>query len=170
MFSIFSFMAMILVLFIFLITHDVEFIAIAFLIIYIGAIMILFLFVIFLLDLYNYKTERKWFISKHINTFAYISCIGLILIKGFLIFLFVGIEINSLSIHILEFGYTGFSKYEQMSVLALTKLNFFHVYDINDIGYLLYGDFTSYLILCALILLVALIGSVVLMRDITAEK
>jgi NADH:ubiquinone oxidoreductase subunit 6 (subunit J) len=176
MYTIFSFITLIVFLFIFLIKYDVEFIAIAFLIIYIGAIMVLFLFVIFLLNLYNvdnHKLVTSGVVAGNV-TFWWGLLLGLlVVVKGFMVFWFLRLDlitayaivlsplINSNTI------INDFNKYEQMLLLATSKVDLLHFYDINTVGYLLYSNFKIYLVCCGIILLVTLVGSILL---VTSKK
>jgi NADH:ubiquinone oxidoreductase subunit 6 (subunit J) len=166
MYSIFSFISLIVFLFTFLISHDVEFIAIAFLIIYIGAIMVLFLFVIFLINLYNIENVKLRTTQITTNLTLWFSLLGsLVLIKGFIVFWFLSTDVSTTLSVISPLGgnmASDFDKYTQTTLLATLKVDLLHFYDINTIGYLIYSKFKLYLSFCAIILFVALIGSVLL--------
>lgn len=169
MYSIFSFISLIVLLSTYLIKHDVEFIAIAFLIIYIGAIMVIFLFVIFLLNLYQpLKYNRilsNLFSDKLLITRS--ALFVLLIIKILLILKSLSLEIKSF---IMCFPPDVFYNYQEICLFAEIKLNLLYAYDINIIGHLLYTQYAIYLIVCGLVLFVALLGSALLVRTSGSDK
>jgi NADH-quinone oxidoreductase subunit J len=163
MYSIFNFIGLILFLSVYLIKHEVEFIAIALLIIYIGAIMVLFIFVIFLLNLTHINSLKPVFPGISKNT-VYISLIsGLFLLKLFFIFNYLMLDF----LNFFSYGpYDTFIQY--LEILYSTfpvKLNLFVINDINIIGYLLFTSYKVYLLMCGTMLLCAMVGSVLLVRE-----
>jgi len=176
MYTIFSFITLIVFLFIFLIKHDVEFIAVAFLIIYIGAIMVLFLFVIFLLNLYNVESRKLVTPRRAADNLTFwwgLLLALLVVVKGFIMVWFLRLDLIAVCAAVLplvnsDIAINDFNKYEQTTLLATSKIDLLHFYDISTVGYLIYSNFKIYLICCGIILLVTLIGSVLLV--VTPKK
>jgi len=116
---------------------DVQFLSIIFIIIYVGAIAILFLFVVMLLDM-----KRTDITSISVSFFSFIIIfIAVVFISSYIsnIFFF--------SSKVLNFFSLSFGLYDN-----------FH--DITIIGQSLYNYYTSYFLLAGLVLLIALIGAI----------
>nr|AER54644.1 NADH dehydrogenase subunit 6 [Pennaria disticha] len=112
-----------------------EFLGFMIIIIYIGAISILFLFVIMMLDIFQ--------ISKIINFNNILPLLFFLLIQ-FIFFI--------------NYDFVILNKF-------LDKWNFNYKSDINLISNILYNDFGLVFILLSLILLIALIGAILLTLD-----
>ena len=117
-----------------------EFIAMILVIVYVGAVAVLFLFVVMMLDI-NFKDLRK-------GAMHYIP-IG-IAIGGILLFEFVAI-----------YSYWQFAP-SITSNLALSETNFEDVSNAHALGMVLYTKYIFAFQLSGLILLVAMIGAIVL--------
>jgi NADH-quinone oxidoreductase subunit J len=125
---------------------NVEFLGLVFVIIYVGAIAVLFLFVIMML---NIKGHKETFLS--LNVFDFRFTISFVLFIVFCFFIY-----NSLA-NVFSNSIDVFTEY------FLRTNNFFDsLNNIDVIGQSLYNYFLSCVLLCGLILLVALIGSIVL--------
>jgi NADH:ubiquinone oxidoreductase subunit 6 (subunit J) len=166
LYAVFSFLFMVLFISVYLFFSGVEFIAIAYLIIYIGAIVVLFLFTIFLFNLQGLLMVYNDNIAVVISKKKFFGYLFLKII--FLLFIFkIFIVIKFIYLDFMEVVETQIEDYFEIdhiliSPLGEMKLNFFITYDINQIGYLLYTEFLVYLFFCALILLVSIFGSVIL--------
>lgn len=125
-----------------------EFLALTIIIIYIGAISILFLFVIMMLNL------RLMDIHNHLISYIPIGCF---------IILFLLIEI----IYLIETDYNLFPHYVPEFTSYEPKLvhKIAHKSNINFIAEALYNYYFIFIIYAALILLVAMIGSISLTID-----
>jgi NADH-ubiquinone oxidoreductase chain 6 len=165
MYSIFSFIGLIFFLSAYIIKHNVEFIAIAFLIIYIGAITVIFIFVVFLLNLYGLSTPNlnyAQYVTFKINLFYQGTVLLIIMFKIMFVYINISTEIKLV---IIDFPIDPIYIYEEICIFAEMKLNLIYSYDINTIGYLLYVTYPIYLILCAFILFVAMCGSVLIIQN-----
>jgi NADH-quinone oxidoreductase subunit J len=151
-YSIFSFILLVINLTFLLIFYNVEFLSLIFLIIYIGAIAVLFLFVIFMLDL-SYLHINIFFLQKASFFFRVVYLI--VLIKTFFIILVI------VSTFVAEdvFFYSNFNVYHSL-VQSLLWTN-----DIDLFSYLLYTQYSNFLVLCGFILLIAMVGSVLLVSN-----
>jgi len=160
-----------------LIILEVDFIALIFLIIYVGAVAILFLFVIMMINIREYKKVLSNFSIK----FIIVSIIGLIFLLGiFTIFfydfvwdftpqniIFILSLLNDLfgtDTPLWEFitqlpkNSANISGSEYINYLQLIHMS----NNMEALGQLLYTYFVSYFILSSLVLLVAMIGAIVL--------
>lgn len=154
---IYSLLALISVFFtmvIFLISIKVEFLAMIFLIIYIGAISILFLFVIMMFNLKNLNTESTP-TSFYFSTYFYIF---LILPK------FYFIICNHIENHINNFDFFIMDKPVPCFYLLLERQ------EIIDFGFYLYTVFSPLFILIGFILLSAMVGAIVLALSTIPQK
>lgn len=118
---------------------DVDFIALILLIVYVGAIAILFLFVVMMLNITNY--ERGVDMSNFLP-------IGLIVGVIFFIINYNTIWSNNFSII-----YT----YEFINLVNYTN--------ILELGRVLYTDYYYYFIVASFILLVAMLGAIILVKE-----
>jgi len=125
-----------------------EFLGLIFIMVYVGAIAVLFLFVIMMLDIKRSSSEKLTFFD-----------ICLILIVGLIFFfeLFFMLENSFITI--------------DMNLAQNNKINYINLYSIvkikvlggiKIIGLLLYTTYSFYLVLASLVLLVAMIGAIVL--------
>lgn len=122
----------------YLLLVEAEFLALIFLVIYVGAIAVLFLFIIMMLDIKLQKSEK--------NTYGFLSF--------FLCFLFF-VEISiSLSDVFKKFSIKKTSLEWYMSIDTVSN--------IDLIGQCLYSEFLSTFLLSGIILLVAMLGAIIL--------
>ena len=122
---------------------DLEFFAVIFVIIYIGAIMVLFTFIIMMLDI------KK--VSFYVNLRYYFLISGFVLINlALVILVLVNYDLVSLNT---ESGFIGYINWFQL-------IN--ETSSIFAIGSVLYTFFYFFLMLAGLVLLVAMIGAIVL--------
>jgi len=154
---IYSLLALISVFFtmvIFLISIKVEFLAMIFLIIYIGAISILFLFVIMMFNLKNLNTEPTP-TSFYFSTYFYLF---LILPK------FYFIVCSHIENHINNFQFFIVARPLPCFYLLLERQ------EIVDFGFYLYTAFSPLFILIGFILLTAMVGAIVLALSTLPQK
>jgi NADH-quinone oxidoreductase subunit J len=163
--SLISFIGIILNLFIFLYWYNIDFLALIFLIIYIGAIIVLFLFVVFIFDLNNTtKIINLIIVKRNLSDINNNNNFGLIVSS----WLLVALLFKSFFLVLPHF------------MLFVDKLNFFHqlVYlyqtdlifffeknNIDIISFIMYKSYSLYLIVVALLLLISIIGSVLLVKQ-----
>lgn len=137
----------------FLLTINIEFLAFIYLIVYIGAIAILFLFIIML---FNLKSLRQDFIKNHDFSFLTIS-LKIYLFFGLKLFVIIALEIW----YYIDYSYyiNNFVIYKQFDLYYyLTYIN----KDLLLFGNLFYTYYSYFFIIAGIILLVAMIGSIVL--------
>ena len=120
-----------------------EFIGIIFLIVYIGAVAILFLFVVMMLNI------RVIDLNENITRFLPIS-----LTMG-LIFIYESVVVLKKYSNIDELG----SDWEDWTLWMVSYTN------VERIGQVLYTEYSSWLLIASMILLVAMIGAIVLGID-----
>lgn len=160
---VYSLICLILVFFssaLFLLSLNVNFLAMIYLIIYIGAIAILFLFVIMMFNLRELKQQ-----STEINDYSFLSV-------SFVFYFFVLSKFYSILLDSVV-TYIEYDKYfYDFSLKNADSLQYFLTYQHVDtllFGTLLY-DYYSYLfLLAALILLTSMLGSIILALS-TTEK
>nr|YP_009742860.1 NADH dehydrogenase subunit 6 [Aurelia limbata]QID91293.1 NADH dehydrogenase subunit 6 [Aurelia limbata] len=111
-----------------------DFIALATLIIYVGAIAILFIFVLMMLNLSSFEFD---------NSISSIIPLGIISVLG-LITLILGLE------------------YSNINDLEVEEILVKELLDIQTLGFQLYTSYAPHLIVASLILLVAMIGAIIL--------
>jgi NADH:ubiquinone oxidoreductase subunit 6 (subunit J) len=130
---------------------ECEFMALIFIIIYIGAISVLFLFIILMLDL---KTNIK----KFYNYLPFINSIILIFLFSFLYLIIDNLTKNYyINTFLFNFNVNWFSKIECMT-------------DLNALGQILYTHFLVQFLTLGLILLLAVIGAVTLTFNINKKN
>ena len=128
---------------------ECEFISLLFLIIYVGAIAVLFLFVIMMLDIKIVESPKD--ISKYFP-------LGFI-IGGLFFFEFFFVILNTFKINPYKLGKLG----DELSNFYLNWYNKIDVLtDIKSLGQVLYTHYILQLLIIGLILLLAVVGSVVL--------
>jgi NADH-quinone oxidoreductase subunit J len=160
--SLISFIGIILNLFIFLYWYNIDFLALMFLIIYIGAIIVLFLFVVFIFDLNN--------TTKIINLIIIKRSLFQINNNFIIIFnwLFIALLLKSFFL-LLPYFMTLLDKlnfFHQLVYLYQTDLIFFfEKNNIDLISFIIYKSYPLYLILVATLLLIAIVGSVLLVKQ-----
>ena len=123
---------------------DVDFVALIFLIIYVGAIAILFLFVVMMLNIINY--ERGVDMSNYLP-------IGLII--GVIFFM---ISYNTIWEN--KFLFIQVDKFDSI-------INYSN---IQELGRILYTDCYYYFIIASFILLVAMLGAIILVKETKIKK
>lgn len=130
-----------------LILLGADFLAILFLIVYVGAVAVLFLFVIMMLSGKLIKTKINFFYIPLVILLAFIFL--------FEIFLIIEQNLNFLSSNIYFLN-------EILNPLFIWKDKIFSLSNIEIIGSILYTYFFYFFIVGSLILLVAMIGAIVL--------
>lgn len=131
-----------------LILIHVEFLAITFLIVYVGAVAVLFLFVVMML---NIKT-----IEINENIIKYLPIGGTIgLIFFFELFLIIN---NGITLILNDFRNTATNMYQYLNWFLSIEKNT----NIEAIGKLLYTNYASLFIISGLILLLAMLSAIVL--------
>ena len=130
-----------------LILLGADFLAILFLIVYVGAVAVLFLFVIMMLSGKLIKTKINFFYGPLVLLLAFIFL--------FEIFLIIEQNLNFLSNNIYFLN-------EILNLLFYWKDKIFFLSNIEIIGSILYTYFFYFFIVGSLILLVAMIGAIVL--------
>jgi NADH:ubiquinone oxidoreductase subunit 6 (subunit J) len=162
--SLLSFIGIIFCLVSLLISFNIEFLSLIFLIIYIGAIVVLFLFVIFIINLDQNKIKLIDF-QNITNTLS----ISSLLVK--LTSIFILTKIFFLIYIIVELEFKNLIKLNSLNKFYQSDLIFFFEFnDIELISLLLYTNFSFYLILISLILLIAIIGSVLIVTNKINKK
>lgn len=129
-----------------LILFNVEFISLLLIIVYVGAIAVLFLFVVMMLQVK----------SEPFTLFFFIVLL-------FSIFLFIIFENNLF----LEKNYFSFNIIQGLNDYFI---NFDSIKDIETLGQVLYNYYPSLFIIAGLLLLVALIGSIILTIDVNRSN
>jgi len=145
-YSLLSLISVFFTMVIFLISIKVEFLAMIFLIIYIGAISILFLFVIMMFNLKNLNTEPTP-TSFYFSLYFYVF---------FILPKFYFIVCNHIENHINNFDFFIMDKPLPCFYLLLEGQ------EIVDFGFYLYTAFSPLFILIGFILLTAMVGAIVL--------
>ncbi len=130
-----------------LILLGVDFLAILFLIVYIGAVAVLFLFVVMMLSGKLLKTKINFFYGPLILLLA---CVFLIEI-----FLIIEQNFNFLSNNIVFLN-------EVLNPLFIWKEKIFDISNIEIVGSVLYTYFFYFFIIGSFILLIAMVGAIVL--------
>lgn len=141
-FLILSFCCAAILLFMF----HVEFIGLLFIIIYVGAIAVLFLFVIMMLNVKNNQVDEVKTNVLSITNVALLVCIGTypFLLKTLYLFAFSTNDIN------LNFNY-------ESLVFLIDKVS-----NVEVIGQILFNNFLVCVLLAGMVLLIALVGSIIL--------
>ena len=161
---IYALICLILVFFssaLFLLSMNVQFLAMIYLIIYIGAIAILFLFVIMMFNLRQLQQQ-----STHMNDYSFFS---MSFVLCFLVlYKFYGLFLNHITI------YVQYDKYFSDFVrFQFDNLNYFLTYQQTDallFGTLLYSYYSYLFLLSALILLTSMLGSIILALSTTEDS
>ena len=124
---------------------EYEFLALIFIIIYVGAIAVLFLFVIMMLDIKTVNVAKD-----SIKYFPFASFIGFIFVIEILLVILNNFKSNPYVLSFLSNNYTNW----------LDKTDFFT--EMESLGQIIYTIYTLQLLLAGLILLLSVIGAVVL--------
>jgi NADH:ubiquinone oxidoreductase subunit 6 (subunit J) len=145
-----------------IILNNIEFLSLIFIIIYIGAIVILSLFVLFILNISYLNTQilKKNSIQINFNTVTIIVYItfGLKLMET----LFLNYKLFIIN-NIILFKLFMDDFYPSTTIIYYTL-------DINVFSYFLYSDYIVLLVIGSLILLIAIIGSILLVTEGDEEK
>ena len=123
---------------------EIEFISLIFIVVYVGAIAVLFLFVVMMLDIKITESNRFFFKYFPIGSF-----LGLTFFVEVLLILTENLESNP---------YSGIESFFYMNWIQ--HLDFIN--NVSAIGQLLYTYFFLYFLIAGLILLVAMVGAIVL--------
>jgi NADH-quinone oxidoreductase subunit J len=159
-FSLLSFIGVIINLVCLLLLHGVEFLSLVFLIIYIGAIVVLFLFVIFIFNLTAQSDKNYSLYTADYSKYNLILLIiVVILFAPFLIFFYSKSLLNDLLL--LE---------TLLQFYSTDLIFFFEKNDIDLIGFFLYSDYKVLFIISGFLLLIAMVGSVVLVKNNINKK
>lgn len=137
-----------------------EFLGLIFIIIYVGAIAVLFLFVIMMLNVKNQENQNE-------SAFAIFFKGGFIrgYLVGFFIFFLAG-GIYNLTFSLIDTDMSNFYNQHTDLILMIDSLN-----NIDIMGQVLFNYFLICFLLAGIILLIALIGSIVLtLRFNNSEK
>lgn len=124
---------------------EYEFLALIFIIIYVGAIAVLFLFVVMMLDIKNLNVTKD-----SLKYFPFGSFIGLIFVIEILLVISNNFKSNPYFTSFLSNSYTNW----------LDKIDLFT--ELESFGQLLYSFYMLQFLIAGLILLLAVIGAVVL--------
>jgi NADH:ubiquinone oxidoreductase subunit 6 (subunit J) len=153
-YAIFSFILTVINIVIILILLGVEFLAIIYLIIYIGAIVVLFLFIMMMIDLQEIITYKLTFIEDLINRLIFFKI---------LIIIILSIYYNVFSSILVSNKNLSYFTSHCSSYLNI-KFNYFNS-DISTFSYFLYHQYPYFFILTSLILLMSMIGSIILANN-----
>ena len=122
---------------------EIEFISLIFIVVYVGAIAVLFLFVVMMLDIKITDSNRFFFKYFPIGSF-----LGFAFLIEVVVILMENLEINPYS-------------YQDLSYITwIEHLDF--VTNVGVIGQVLYTYYFLYFLIAGIILLVAMIGAIVL--------
>lgn len=148
-----------------LIMLGAEFLAMLFLVVYLGAIAILFLFVVMMLNIKINKIQNKLILSAQI-----------FFISIFFLFIYINVPHDSFvnlshilsfnNLEKLEFFFIKYAKF--LNILFYPSIYLPWKYNSSDFltnahqFYILYTQYSYYFLICALILLISLIGAIVL--------
>lgn len=136
-----------------LLISEVEFLSIMLIIIYVGAITVLFLFVIMMLDI-NVLINQK-----NNQNFGYLPIIFLISFIFFLETFLMFSKVFTTYYHLIE------QSFFQNNIFFKEYVNQFdNITNIETIGFLLYTYYAFFFLIAGIILLIALIGAVMLTK------
>ncbi len=140
----------------FLLILGVEFIAMLFLVVYVGAITVLFLFVVMMLNVKIVELNERFLRYLPIGLF-----IGVIFFVEIIYLINNNLSIKNLNINIFynDFYYT------LLSTSFVESTNFFEtvsLYNIEQIANVLYSKYVYLFLLGGVVLLIAMIGAIVL--------
>ena len=126
---------------------EAEFLALMFIGVYLGAVTVLFLFIVMMLNIKAIDFSKEIIYSLPIAS-----------IFGF-VFIYLLYFISSDSVNISNFGYSFFNLdyFDWKSIMI-------NVPNINVFGFLLYNDFAPFLLIVGVILLIAMIGAIILTK------
>ena len=136
-----------------LLISEVEFLSIMLIIIYVGAITVLFLFVIMMLDI-NILIDKN-----NSKNFGYLPIIFLISFVFFLETFLMFSKVFTTYYHLIE---QSFFKNEVFFKKIITQVDY--ITNIETIGHVLYTYYNFFFLAAGIILLIALIGAVTLTK------
>ena len=136
---------------------ECEFLALLFIIIYVGAIAVLFLFVVMMLDVKEIENSKDFFKYLPVG-----SIMGILLFIEFVSSIINTFEPNPYYMH--EGGVDDMNPYYNW----YTKIDI--LTDINSIGQVLYTHYLLQFLIAGFILLLAVIGAVVLTMNNNTQK
>jgi NADH:ubiquinone oxidoreductase subunit 6 (subunit J) len=137
---------------------NIYFITITFIIIYVGAIMILFLFIIMMFDLRNKKSYINEVFNNNLSRPLQISIIFFIFSK-----IYFWIKWNIINILFNNLYFTNFSTYQYNNIKLDLQYYSKDIFIFSDLLYTRYGNL---LILVSVIMLLAMFGSLSLVLKI----
>lgn len=126
---------------------EAEFLALAFIGVYLGAVTVLFLFIVMMLNIKAIDFSKEIIYSLPIAS-----------IFGFIfIYLLYFISSNNVNINGFSFSFFHVDYFNWGSIMI-------NVPNINVFGFLLYNDFAPFLLIVGVILLIAMIGAIILTK------
>lgn len=126
---------------------EAEFLALAFIGVYLGAVTVLFLFIVMMLNIKAIDFSKEIIYSLPIAS-----------IFGFIfIYLLYFISSNNVNINDFSFSFFHVDYFNWGSIMI-------NVPNINVFGFLLYNDFAPFLLIVGVILLIAMIGAIILTK------
>jgi len=128
---------------IFLFLLEVEFISLLFVLVYVGAIAVLFLFVVMMLDIKVTRAENDFFIYIPMGIFL-----------GLIFFLEVFMTLHE--------NFVPISPLDSQQIYTNWILNLDTISNIEVLGQLIYTYYFFYFLIAGIILLVAMVGAIVL--------
>jgi NADH-ubiquinone oxidoreductase chain 6 len=148
---------------IYLITIGIHFIGISYLLVYIGAVSILFLFILMLIDIriseLHTETMNNVLLSLLLGIFIYIPIS--------LIFININVGINNFFIWYIYVYFTNaYNEYAKYISHSSWEGFIVENMDISAIGNILYTNISLWLIISLIILLLAMVGAIVINLDI----
>ena len=142
-----------------LLLFGLEFLALAFVMIYVGAIAVLFLFVVMMLNLKVFNTKGFVPYNFLIYTIAVLSWIAL----------YLGVEENFFGLD--DPYYDNYFELEGLGSVAYNySRNFDGVNNIDALGQVLYNYFTPCFLIAGLLLLVAMLSAIVLTLNFCSNR
>ena len=148
-FLVLSFISASLVLFFF----ECEYIALLFILIYVGAIAVLFIFVVMLIDL-----KTVYLFNSNLKYFPFGFLIGLIFLSEILFIIFKSFKLNFYVTNILKNEY--FNWFDQLDPL----------FEIEVLGNILYSHFVLQFLIVGFLLFLAIIAVVILTLNFKSVK
>lgn len=143
-----------------LLLSEIEFLAFMLIIIYVGAITILFLFVIMMLDIPIKKT------NKGISNFGYIPILSFI---TFIFFVETSLMFSkNFTLYYHMIVSSPLHSYFFFKIDLINKLDF--ITNIETLGQILYTYYSIFFLMAGIILLIALIGAVALTKKEIRKK
>nr|QYB23215.1 NADH dehydrogenase subunit 6 [Lithodesmioides sp. mgcode 4] len=133
---------------------EIEFIALIFIIIYVGAIAVLFLFVVMMLDIKAVNLTKD-----SLKYFPFGSFVGIVFLIEMLLVIFNTFKVSPYNFNVVLFNsYTNW--FEKIDSLT----------DLESIGQILYTNYVVQFLIAGFILLLSVIGAVVLTIKTTTKQ